>query len=729
MAQLVMGKLKKTPVYGNDGAGELLACKNLVGAYTWDWVDPKPAKGGGGRGGGGGGGGGGKGGAEQPASNSTTTATKGQSKKLSTRGRGNMSPMCQYEPATGSYLLCTANFADNNEKKMKNLIENLVETCAQYNPKKYTFEYFEHQWQNATKYAVSAKDANVKKPLNYPVIPDTIKDWKRYWGTQGFYKTVDDATIFAEAIYGYYLVLVIIGTIYNFVRCYGLIKWVNQSRVSQLIQSYVILPSLIPGGKYASEYGWKWFTILFPNRIQSLVDLLLFGLQFGFYFAPYNAKGNIIFGSDAKNIERFVADRTGIMAFGKIPLLILFSGRNNFLIWLTGWSYTTFLHFHKILSIWMTIDSIIHSVCYAIYVGAGYKTYLHRLYYACGVAATVLCIAMCLFAFHSLRRTYYEYFLIGHIIMAIGFIAMCWWHCQSLGWMEWMAASIAVWAFDRAFRVFRMLGFGYQKAQIEVVDEELLKITTKKPFWWTTESGQYGYIYFAHWIFWENHPFTMVCKNGQVIAYIKVKNGITKRIWQQLNAGNGVITKRICIEGPYGAPGSGGAKKMDEVLFFAGGSGAPAILDAAAHTSKGKLYWTVPTLSMAKAYSELVKDVNLPTEIYVTKEAGEDRQCSLNELFGFDSSDKESVSASTSSDGKDSCKEIDGTRLELVSIFYKRPDIDGILMSDITSSNESNVGVVGCGPPGMMDHLRNTLSRDVTAYKKAVNFYDELQVW
>lgn len=38
-------------------------------------------------------------------------------------------------------------------------------------------------------------------------------------------------------------------------------------------------------------------------------------------------------------LARYVADRTGIMSFYNMILLWLLAGRNDVVIWLTGWSY------------------------------------------------------------------------------------------------------------------------------------------------------------------------------------------------------------------------------------------------------------------------------------------------------------------------------------------------------------------------------------------------------
>lgn len=117
------------------------------------------------------------------------------------------------------------------------------------------------------------------------------------------------------------------------------------------------------------------------------------------------------------------------MAFGKIPLFILFAGRNHFLIWVTGWSYSTFLHFHKVVDWWMFVDSLIHSVSYTI-ITSNYVNQLHRVFFACGIAATVICGILILRSMHAFRSIAYEYFLLFHIALAI-------FYCHVLVALQW----------------------------------------------------------------------------------------------------------------------------------------------------------------------------------------------------------------------------------------------------------------------------------------------------
>jgi ferric-chelate reductase len=54
------------------------------------------------------------------------------------------------------------------------------------------------------------------------------------------------------------------------------------------------------------------------------------------------------------------------MSFANFPLLFLFGGRNNILIWATGWSFATFNVFHRHVARIATLQAVAHSVLYLI---------------------------------------------------------------------------------------------------------------------------------------------------------------------------------------------------------------------------------------------------------------------------------------------------------------------------------------------------------------------------
>lgn len=70
--------------------------------------------------------------------------------------------------------------------------------------------------------------------------------------------------------------------------------------------------------------------------------------------------------SPLHQVLRYVADRTGIVSFANLPLLWVFSGRNNIFLWLTGWSFSTFNIFHRHVAWIATLQAVVHTLVYLV---------------------------------------------------------------------------------------------------------------------------------------------------------------------------------------------------------------------------------------------------------------------------------------------------------------------------------------------------------------------------
>ncbi|GAV26752.1 hypothetical protein PMKS-000208 [Pichia membranifaciens] len=625
---------------------------------------------------------------------------------------------CGYPPSIGTFLLCTYEISGNNTSLQPSIFKTFAKRCHDYSSYDYPVSYYEEQFKNATENYVPLSQLNSSLPIYSATLPKMKLLLETYENSKATDYNVDASTWFAVAVCGYFLLLIAISALYNFSRRFGFTKRINGSKLSKLFQKYLIFPTLLPNGSFSQNYCYRFFTMLFPNRIQFVTDFFLFGLQVAFYCAPY------------KYIEKgywvaYVGYRSGIMSLGKIPLLILFAGRNNFLLWVTGWSYSTFLHFHKVVAGWMFIDALIHSVAYTIDYRGFYVNSLQYTYFACGIAATVFAGVLCLHSLHVFRRGFYEYFLAIHVVLALCLIVMVWHHCNILGWMEWLVAACCVWFFDRLVRAIRMFAFGYKTATITVIGDQLMKVEVPKPAWWIHGPGTYGFIYFSGIIFWENHPFTVVVEDGKICAYIKVKMGVTSRIWNKLIKNNNKMTWRICIEGPYGGELTPMLKKYDDALFLAGGSGAPAILEGATKATNGKLFWVAQQMIFVTAYQTLIEKINIPIDIYITRETSVDRTYSKRQLL----SDSELDSQSTDSSDKETSDKETDNNVSQIRVCYGRPDINEIIETEIRASNAKNVGIIACGPPIMMDNIRHVITNHVTDWDKGIDFFDEFQIW
>ena len=64
-----------------------------------------------------------------------------------------------------------------------------------------------------------------------------------------------------------------------------------------------------------------------------------------------------------------------------------------------------------------------------------------------------------------------------------------------------------------------------------------------------------------------------------------------------------------------------------------------------------------------------------------------------------------------------------------IKIIYARPNIPELIDANIRDSPCDSVGIVACGPPKMMDDIRNTVTNNVTKWDKSIDFFDEFQIW
>jgi hypothetical protein len=129
-------------------------------------------------------------------------------------------------------------------------------------------------------------------------------------------------------------------------------------------------------------------------------------------------------------------NRTGVLAFANIPILFLFTSRNNIFQCLTGWSFAAFQHYHRHVSIICVLETFVHSVCYTIkYIkkpnnADEYALEAAKPYFWWGILTTVACCIIPPLAILKIRKSIYEIFLFIHYILAILFLIGCTYHIK-----------------------------------------------------------------------------------------------------------------------------------------------------------------------------------------------------------------------------------------------------------------------------------------------------------
>ncbi|KAJ6031642.1 hypothetical protein N7540_002374 [Penicillium herquei] len=289
------------------------------------------------------------------------------------------------------------------------------------------------------------------------------------------------------------------------------------------IQTHILVASPINRGR-------EVFLCTFSNRAEALAVAGFWIISIILSVIGYRTfKGNIYWPDITDQLLRYSADRTGIMSFANIPLLWLFGGRNNILIWATGWSFATFNIFHRHVARVATIQAIAHTVLYFIIYFRANKLWkvFYKVYILWGLLAVIVMILLLVASLDRIRVGSYELFLIIHIFLSILTLIGCFYHTivfEGHEYWKYLWPSVAVWLFDRFLRFVRLCycnihvkitGRGMIRTSSarmiydETTDVVRLEVLPATPFLRPTP-GDYFFLYQPfRWTGWESHPFTV----------------------------------------------------------------------------------------------------------------------------------------------------------------------------------------------------------------------------
>lgn len=480
------------------------------------------------------------------------------------------------------------------------------------------------------------------------------------------------------------------------------------------LSPYLVYPSLI--GTYHIR-PLPWLLGNAPTVGQALYIFLFFLLNLVLSSVNYSrSQPHPWWFPPKEELLSYIGYRTGHIGYALLPLLILFSGRNNFLLWVTNWPYSTYLLLHRWVARIFAVHAIIHSIVLLItYKGTGdYATASKEPYWLWGIVATVLTCAMLIFSQLYFRRLAYEFFLILHVILAVLVIVGCWYHVRlRFGFQfysNWLFAACAVWFFDRLVRFIRVAKNGARSAVITEVGSEHVRVDIPDVRW-ANKPGYVIYVYFPTlnpFKPWENHPFSLnstVVFNTYQHALVSATPDVSEKATSHKSSSdeardieksavsdttnnkgsshssvidrtssktsgitfvikrNAGLTKKLranaqiltLLDGPYPQHSpSASLLASDHLLLIGGGIGITGLLSFAHSHPNVKLAWSVKVSA-----ASLVKELEIP---------------------------------------------LAGLRDKTISIG-ERLDIDGLLR-DEQIKGYGKVAVVVCGPGGMCDAVR-----------------------
>ncbi|KAI0848013.1 ferric reductase like transmembrane component-domain-containing protein [Daldinia vernicosa] len=204
----------------------------------------------------------------------------------------------------------------------------------------------------------------------------------------------------------------------------------------------------------------------------------------------------------------------GVLAFANFALLVLYAGRNNILLSITDWSYSTFLLLHRWVAIICTLEACIHASIYLkAYIAFGeFTDESKKTYWIWGTVAVSLMSVLLPTSSLPLRQKFYNLFLTSHFAFAFVALIGCYFHVyhrymNQWGYETWVYIAFAFWAFDRFMRFVRLARNGVRKAKISIIDEDHIRVDIPN----ITGQG-HAYLYFPTltWLVWENHPFSIL---------------------------------------------------------------------------------------------------------------------------------------------------------------------------------------------------------------------------
>lgn len=348
-------------------------------------------------------------------------------------------------------------------------------------------------------------------------------------------------------------------------------------------------------------------------------------------------------------IITLVANRVGVLSFANLPLLMLYSSRNNILLWVTDWSHSTFLLLHRWVAGVATIQAVLHSI---IYLRLKLEAHTHAEesklpYWIWGIVGTLSMSLLLPLSVLYIRQRAYELFLAFHVALSVLTIVGCYYHilfrfAHQWGYETWLWAAMAVWGFDRVLRLLRLARNGLRSAIVTQVDDDYVRVDIAG-----VAATGHAYLYFPTltWRVWENHPFSVASTTTPRSIYrpkspqdaesgshekeeIQVSTtaassnssthgparlGLTFFLRRQGGLTQQLISRTtlpVFVESSYGAHVD--TSHLPHLVCIVGGIGITAVLPyLQCHPGSSKLYWGVRSAGIVHAIDEeLLRDVD-----------------------------------------------------------------------------------------------------------------------
>ncbi|KAG5368262.1 Ferric/cupric reductase transmembrane component 1 [Yarrowia sp. C11] len=654
---------------------------------------------------------------------------------------------CSNKPYLQTILKCMQDHTD--EIIGREMLQALIGgSCEEYHVEMLSLEELE-----PIPNLISVPKKDMFNPQTEPVVIPEEMYLPAYKSYSTLYRQTDLATYLGVGILCYWVLILAVGGFVNLSRTYLFPVMCKMTGLHiNTLRKHISLPAAF-GYKHSQPFRVLQgiFSMCMPTRVQSVIVTLYVLFAFIACFPGYDLfDENTVFPSHSMQLRKYVATRTGVLAFAQLPLLFLFAGRNNIMMGITGWSFDTFNVYHRWIARVMVALAIAHGVTYTVMYGDSLSTEYKLVYFFMGVIAVISGSFMCIQGIHFLRSRWYEMFLLIHIALAVLFTVGVWLHADDVGFQEWVYAAVAVWAFDHLARYLRILSSGVIcNGEFTIVDHQhqIVRLEIAYSKLWKVYPGAHVFIYvLTPWKFWESHPFTIyqspsAMENGNITILLKAKSGITLNIFNRLLEQNDHANMKLFVEGPYGHQLP--VRNYDSAVVIAGGIGVTATYSYAADllkcpSTKSIIFGWVVRNDLAIDWfkdelNSLLQDDRVQVHIYVsTLGTGIENEAHLR--LGSSSAsegDDEKIERGATSTAVDSHSEgssIRDLKKKLSVVYGARPDMSSAIPGFLGYC-EGPTAIVVCGPPAFNDDIRLAVSDSLNIKHERVDYFEEAFSW
>ncbi|PCD23258.1 hypothetical protein AU210_014781 [Fusarium oxysporum f. sp. radicis-cucumerinum] len=468
-----------------------------------------------------------------------------------------------------------------------------------------------------------------------------------------------------------------------------------------------------------------------PSLGHVFLYFIYFSLNFGFFFVKVD--------DSILALDYVLAARAGWLAVANLCLTVFLSLKNTPLGFLTGWTYDRLNSLHRASGLMTSALVVTHAAMISAFYQDQQPSRLYETKQYFGILAAFTMFSTVAVALMFQHRRY-ELFYVLHVILFIALVVFICLHHPDITQKVMIVIFIAagLWILDRLVRATSLLYHGINNtATLQPLPSGGTRVIMKKsPS--GARSGQHAYLWVPGVRYFETHPFTIV--STQPLEFvIDAHDGFTRALHEYAVKNPGVALK-ASVHGPYGHMPDPTA--YDKIVIFAGGSGGTfgfgmalqllRDLDAAVHRditvvwvirNRDLLEWFSPYLeSIARAQGFNIS-INITGRTELSEKVASDQAASTS---------KRAVSEDRV-EMADSPGQSDAFQQDLIlgiPAHHGRPNIDEIVAQILEGmSANSRVLVLGCGPAGLLQAVRQSATSRMVPNGAGISFQFEQFGW